>query len=112
MGDPGRQLSRHSETFVTSTYDLGTPMVGQPGIYKLCWAHQGVSGPEYQTAAGLVQIDATGELVGPVPLDFTCTMGLLCKVTLTGFGLSTSINSSQYWMAVVIPPTAPFLLSP
>jgi hypothetical protein len=71
----------------TSSYTFGEVTEGVPGsFYKLCWGHD----PGTVLAAYNVEIDSAGDLLGVDLQDLDCTMGLPCRVTLTGYGLSSS----------------------
>jgi hypothetical protein len=69
-----------------TSYDFGTPVIGYPGDqYRLCWGHEPIELADYK-----YEIDATAELVGPITLDFECTLGSRCRRRLLGHRLAAS----------------------
>merc|ERR1719149_404882 len=72
-------------------FDMDVPRKGDPGdFYRLCWASDPSGLSDY-----LVEIDPSGDLVGPELEPFQCTLGVDCSVTLTGYGL-------EDWNAIMV----------
>jgi hypothetical protein len=69
-------------------YALGTPTLGIPGTYKICWAHDAIAlnagNLGYRVRAGALTI------AGPVQTPQTCVMSTHCNLQLSGVLLNTS----------------------
>merc|ERR1719506_2041871 len=72
-------------------YNFGVPVVGAPGnAYRLCWGFDPAASEGY--LGYNVEVDPAGVLAGPdaAAFEFTCTLGLLCDVQLSGFDFAVS----------------------
>jgi hypothetical protein len=71
----------------TQTFDVGVPLVGTPGeFYRLCWGFDPEDATEHRT-----EIDAVASLLGPdMDQTMNCTLGFICRVNVTGFGLGAT----------------------
>jgi hypothetical protein len=95
-GDPQAVVANETWTTANATslandtlsanYSFGTPTVGLAGsFYRLCWGNSPVILSDYN-----IEVDASAQLSGPFVSELSCTLGVGCRLELTGYGLALS----------------------
>merc|ERR1719506_2038712 len=65
---------------------LGTPLALVSGdFYRLCWSHDPANETDFN-----VELDGTFSIFGTLETNHTCTLGVLCALSLQGTGLAVA----------------------